>query len=258
MSTVVLVAKNTFRESVRDRVLYNLIVFALLMIGSSLLIGELAIGQLAKVIADIGLSAMRFFGMLIAIFIGIQLVYKEIERRTVYSLLSKPLHRSELVIGKFLGLGTTLAVNSAVMLVGVVLSIVAVQGGYADQIEAAIPASYMIFLELLVTTALALMFSTISSPVISALMTFLVYLAGNFSANLKQLAETTDVTVLKPVLHALYYVLPNLSNFAAISTAAYGTPIPAARLAAATAYAAVYCGLLLAVAVAVFERRDFK
>jgi ABC-type transport system involved in multi-copper enzyme maturation permease subunit len=258
MFTVVLVAKNTFRESVRDRVLYNLIVFALLMIGSSLLIGELAIGQLAKVIVDIGLSAMRFFGMLIAIFIGIQLVYKEIERRTIYSLLSKPLRRSDFVLGKFLGLGTTLAVNSAVMLVGVVLSIVVVEGGYADQIAAVIPASYMIFLELLVTTALALMFSTISSPVISALMTFLVYLAGNFSSNLKQLAETTDLSALKPVLHALYYVLPNLSNFAAISTAAYGKPIPAARLVAATVYAAVYCALLLAVAVAVFERRDFK
>lgn len=258
MFTVALVAKNTFRESVRDRVLYNLIFFALLMIGSSLLIGQLAIGDLPKVITDIGLSAMRFFGMLIAIFIGIQLVYKEIERRTIYSLLAKPLRRSELVLGKFFGLSLTLAVNSTIMLAGVIVSILIVQGGYASQVLAAVPASYMIMLELVVTTALALMFSTISSPAVSALLTFLVYVAGNFSTNLKVLSQTTDVGALKVLLTGLYFVLPNLTNFSAISSAAYGTPIPGARLLGATVYAILYCGLLLAIAVMVFERRDFK
>jgi ABC-type transport system involved in multi-copper enzyme maturation permease subunit len=258
VSAITLVAKNTFRESVRDRVLYNLIFFALLMIGSSLAIGELAIGDLSKVITDIGLSAMRFFGMLIAIFIGIQLVYKEIERRTVYSLLAKPLRRGEMVLGKFFGLGLTLAVNSSVMLVGVIVSILIVRRGYADQVAAVVPASYMIFLELVVTTAVALMFSTISSPAISALLTFLIYVAGNFTANLMVLAETPDASALKPILTALYYLLPNLANFAAISTASHGDVVPASRLVAATLYAFVYCGLLLAIAVAVFERRDFK
>lgn len=258
MSNVALVAKNTFRESVRDRVLYNLIFFALLMIGSSLLVGQLAIGDLPKVITDIGLSAMRFFGMLIAIFIGIQLVYKEIERRTIYSLLAKPLRRSEFVLGKFFGLGLTLAVNSSVMLAGVVLSLLLVKGTYAAQMAAAVPASYMIFLELVVTTAVALMFSTISSPAISALLTFLVYVAGNASGNLKVLAETSDAPGVGALLTGLYYLLPNLSNFAAIGTAAHGAIVPGVRLLGATAYAAVYCGLLLAIAVAVFERRDFK
>src|SRR5215203_2898199 len=163
MSTIALVARNTFRESVRDRVLYNLVVFDLLMIAASQLVGEIAIGHLPKVITDIGLSAMRFFGMLIAIFIGIQLVSKEIERRTIYSLLSKPLRRGDFVLGKFFGLTITLAVNSAVM-----LSIYLVEGRYAGQIAAALPAAYLIFLELLVTTAVALTFSTISSPLISA------------------------------------------------------------------------------------------
>ncbi|HQR39166.1 MAG TPA: ABC transporter permease subunit [Blastocatellia bacterium] len=252
------VAKNTFRESVRDRVLFNLIAFALLMIGSSLLVGQLAIGDLQKVITDIGLSAMRFIGVLIAIFIGIQLVYKEIERKTIYGLLAKPLRRSDLVLGKFFGLGTTLAVNTAVMLGGIVLSILFVKRGYAPQLAAAIPAAYLIFLELVVTTAIALMFSTISSPALSALLTLMIYVAGNFGENLRLLAASADSAPSRWLLTALFYVLPNLSNFSAISTAAHGTVAPASWLLAATAYAVVYCALLLSIAVLVFDRRDFK
>lgn len=258
MSTITLVARNTFRESVRDRVLYNLIFFALLMTGSSLVIGGLAVGDLPKVIVDIGLSAMRFFGMLIAIFIGIQLVYKEIDRRTVYSLLSKRLRRSEMILGKFGGLCLTLAVNSAVMLVGVIACVFLVQGGYARQAAAAVPASYLIFLELVVTTAIALMFSTVSSPALAALFTFLLYVAGNFASNMKLVADTIETPALGPILTALYYLIPNLSNFTAIAAASHGDAFPATRLLAATAYCALYCAFVLAIAVAVFERRDFK
>lgn len=255
---IALVARNTFRESVRDRVLYNLIFFALLMIGSSLLVGELAMGDLQKVIADIGLSAMRFFGMLIAIFIGIQLVYKEIERRTIYGLLAKPLRRAELVLGKFFGLGTTLAVNVAVMLAGIVLAVVVVGGGYAPQVVSVLPAAYLIFLELLVTTAIALAFSTLSSPALSALFTFLLYIAGNFSSNLSEMAAMSESSMTKGVLTAIHYALPNLSFFNAIGVASSGTMVPGARLLAATLYALVYCSILLSIAVLVFERRDFK
>lgn len=258
MNRVALVARNTFRESVRDRVLYNLIFFALLMIGASLVVGQLAIGNLAKVISDIGLSSMRFFGMLIAIFIGIQLVSKEIDRRTIYSLLAKPLRRSELVVGKFCGLGMTLAVNSSIMAAGIVVALFWVQWGYAPQVLTVLPASYMVFLELLVITGIALAMSTLSSPAISALVTFLLYVAGNFSINLLTMAETADAVAVKWLLKALYYLVPNLANFNAISTAAHGQMIPGARLAWATAYAAIYCGILVAIAALIFDRRDFK
>ncbi len=258
MTRVALVARNTFRESVRDRVLYNLVFFALLMIGASLLVGQLAIGNLAKVISDIGLSSMRFFGMLIAIFIGIQLVSKEIDRRTIYSLLAKPLRRSELVLGKFCGLGMTLAVNSSVMAAGIVVALFWVQWGYSPQVLAVLPASYMVFLELLVITGIALAMSTLSSPAVSALVTFLLYVAGNFSLNLLAMAETTDAVAVKWLLKAVYFLVPNLANFNAISTAAHGQMIPGTRLAWATAYAAIYCGILVAIAALVFDRRDFK
>lgn len=258
MSKVVLVARNTFRESVRDRVLYNLIFFALLMIGASLLVGQLAIGNIEKVISDIGLSSMRFFGMLIAIFIGIQLVSKEIERRTIYSLIAKPVHRYQLVIGKFFGLGMTLAINSAVMAAGIVVALYWVHWGYVPQMLAIVPALYMIFLELLVITGIALMMSTLSSPTVSALVTFLLYIAGNFSVNLLAMAETTDATAAKWLLKGLYYLIPNLANFSVISTAAHGQLVPGVRLASATAYVVVYCGILVVVAILVFDRRDFK
>ena len=258
MRMVALVARNTFRELVRDRVLYNLIFFALLMIGASLLVGQLAIGDIAKVISDIGLSSMRFFGMLIAIFIGIQLVSKEIDRRTIYSLLSKPLRRSDFILGKFFGLGMTLAVNSAIMAAGIVVAVLWVRWGYAAQVLTVLPASFMIFLELLVITGIALTMSTLSSPAISALVTFLLYVAGNFSVNLLAMAETTEAVAAKWLLTALYYLLPNLANFNAISTAAHGQLIPGARIASAAAYALVYCGILVTIAVLVFDRKDFK
>src|SRR5512138_1237065 len=119
---VLTIAGNTFRENIRDRILYNLILFALIMILSSLSLGKLTLGNEDKVILDLGLSSISIFGMLIAIFIGIGLVYKELEKRTVYALLAKPVHRYEWILGKYLGLLFTLLVNVAIMTVGLALA----------------------------------------------------------------------------------------------------------------------------------------
>jgi ABC-type transport system involved in multi-copper enzyme maturation permease subunit len=258
---IALIARNTFRESVRDRVLYNLIIFALLMTVSSLFIGELAIGSEAKIIIDLGLSAMRFFGMLIAIFIGIQLVFKEIERRTIYSVLSKPVRRAEFVLGKFCGLALTLAINSGVMLLGLVVALLFL-GGFSGSalgsVTALLPAAFLIFLELLVVTAVALMFSTISSPALAAAMAFLVYVIGNFSGLFRDMASSSESAVQRGILYALYYLLPNLANFNRIESAAHGIAVPLGESLQAALYAVIYCGVLLSVAVMVFERRDFK
>lgn len=262
---IALIARNTFRESVRDRVLYNLIVFALLMTVASLFIGELAIGNETKIIIDLGLSAMRFFGMLIAIFIGIQLVFKEIERKTIYSVLSKPVLRTEFILGKFGGLALTLAVNSSVMLLGLVVALVYLTRPWAASASQTVevlgpvfPAAFLIFLELLVVTAIALMFSTVTSPALAAALSFLVYVIGNFSVNFREMAETSASSTKSAILFGLYYALPNLSNFNRIESAAHGLMIPSEHLLRTLLYAALYCALLLAIAVAVFQRRDFK
>src|SRR5204863_2671728 len=117
MKAILEIAVNVFRESVRDKVLYNLVLFAVLMIGASYLVGQLTAGQDLKIIKDLGLSATSIFGLFIAVFIGIGLVSKEVERRSIYGLLSKPIHRSHIVLGKFAGLVLTLAVNLTVMAV---------------------------------------------------------------------------------------------------------------------------------------------
>ena len=117
MRTIGWIAVNVFRESVRDKVLYNLVFFAILLMGASYLIGQLTAGQDVKIIKDLGLAAMSIFGVFIAVFIGIGLVSKEVEKRSIYSLLAKPIERYHLVVGKYLGLLLTLVVNLSVMMV---------------------------------------------------------------------------------------------------------------------------------------------
>ena len=252
------IALNTFRESVRDRVLYNLILFVLLLVGSSIFLGELSLSQETRIIVNLGLSAMLVFGVLIAIFIGIGLVYKEIDKRTIYSLLAKPIHRHEFVLGKYFGLCLTLLVNTTVMAVAVTLALVYVKRG-PDAIQFAIwPTTYLIFLELMVMTAVALLFSSFSSPMLSALLSFFLFIIGRFSADLKLFADTVGSGAVRAICQALYYLLPNLANFHFISETAHGEVVPARMAAAATAYAALYVTALLSATVLVFQRRNFK
>ena len=182
------IARNAFREAVRDRVLYNLVLFVLLLTGASIFIGELSGGQERKVIVDLGLSAMLLFGMFIAIFVGVGLVYKEIERRTIYAVFSKPVGRGEFLVGKYLGLCLTLLVNVLVMGVGVSLALLYVSRGWDPLIPTIWPAVLLIYIELMLLTAIALLFSSFSSPALSALLTFLIFVVGHFSADLKILA----------------------------------------------------------------------
>jgi ABC-type transport system involved in multi-copper enzyme maturation permease subunit len=255
---VVPIALNTFRESVRDRVLYNLVLFVLLLVGASIFLGELSLAQETRIIINVGLSAMLVFGVLIAIFIGIGLVYKELDKRTVYNLLSKPVHRYEFILGKYFGLCFTLLVNTAVMALAVIVALMYIKRG-PDAIQLHIlPAAYLIFLELMVITAVALLFSSFSSPMLSALLAFFLFIIGSFSADLKLFAETVGSGAVRALCQALYYLLPNLANFHYITETAHGQAAPARLVAAATIYAALYITALLSGTVLIFQRRNFK
>ena len=252
------IALNTFRESVRDRVLYNLILFVLILIGASVFVSELSLDQESEFIIRLGLSLMLVFGAVIAIFIGVGLVFKEIDKRTIYNLLSKPVHRHEFIIGKFLGLCMTLLVNCAVMVVGIELALMYVKGGFVSLQLTLLPAAYLIFLELAIVVAVALMFSSFSTPMLAALFTFAVYVIGQLSGDLRLAAELTDSAVTRVVLTALYYLLPNLANFGFITEASRGTVAPASIIAWATVYAIIYISILLSAAVLIFQKRNFK
>jgi Cu-processing system permease protein len=252
------IALNTFRESVRDRVLYNLILFVLILVGASVFVSDLSVNIESEFTAALGLSAMLVFGAFIAIFIGVGLVYKEIDKRTIYNLLSKPVHRHEFIVGKYLGLCVTLLVNSVVMLLATELAILYVNGSFVRLQVAVLAAAYLIYLELALLIAVALMFSSFSTPLLSALFSFAVYVIGNFSRDLLQMAAISDSVVAQAVLKVVYYLVPHLSNFSFITEASHGKIVPARMALAATAYAIVYIGILLSAAMLIFQKRNFK
>ena len=252
------IARNTFREAVRDRVLYNLIVFALLLIGSAIFIGELSGGQEIKIVTDLGLSAMLLFGVFIAIFVGVGLVYKEIERRTLYAILSKPIGREQFLFGKYLGLNLTLLINVALMGVGVTLALVYVRRGWDSSLLRIWPAILLIYVELLIATAVAPVFSSFSSPALSALLTFFMFIIGHFSDDLQSLANSAGTAPARWLFRTLYYLLPNLSNYSVITATAHGVLPEPRAVFAVIAYALAYIVALLCVAALIFRRRNLK
>ena len=266
--TVFRVAAAVFKESVRDRVLYNLVGFAILIIGASYLIGQLTAGQDVKIIKDLGLAAMSIFGLFISIFIGIGLVSKEVERRSVYSLLAKPVRRSELVVGKYAGLVLTVLVNLAIM--AVVLYLVLAYMDWMENPEAKkaweapatdprmLVAMFLVFVELSLVIAIALFFSTFSGPMLSAAFTFGLFVAGQFSADLKNFDMAVESKVATNIARGLYYVLPNFAVFDVKSAVVHGQPVSATLVTMSLAYAALYIVGLVLLAVLIFSRRDFK
>ena len=256
LSTLFTIARNTFREAVRDRVLYNLVFFVLLITAAAVFLGELTAGNEARVIVNLGLTAILLFGAFIAIFVGVGLVSKEIERRTVFAIFSKPVTRSQFVIGKYLGLCVTLLVNIAVMALGITLALLYVGGN--EFIGSAMVAILLIYLELILLTAIAILFSTFSSPTLSTLLTLLIFIIGHFSMALMQIAQSTGSGSIKVFFNALYYFLPNLSFFSFITNAAHGEMPAFSYLAMALGYALTYVFILLTLASFIFGRRNFK
>ena len=252
------IAQNAFREAVRDRVLYNLVLFVLLLTAGAIFLGELSGGQEAKIIVDLGLSSILLFGVFIAIFVGIGLVHKEIERRTIYAILSKPIGRGEFLLGKYLGLCLTLLVNVFVMGAGVSLALLYVKRGWDPLVLSIWPAILLIYLELAILTAVALLFSTFSSPALSALLTFFVFVAGHFSGDLKTFAASLGGTAARWFFTTIYYLVPNLSNYSLITPAAHGYAPGVPALLLALLYAAIYSSVLLAAGALIFNRRNFK
>jgi Cu-processing system permease protein len=268
MHVIRLVALNVFRESVRDRVPYNLVLFAVLLIGASYLLGQLTAGQDIKIIKDLGLGAIAIFGLFIAVFIGVGLVSKEVERRSIFPLLAKPVSRSQFIAGKYLGLVLTLAANLAVMAVAMyaVLAYMGWTQPEAARAAATVPATdpgmlqavLLIFVELMLVTAIALFFSTFSTPMLSAALTVGLYIAGHFNADLRSFDQVVDSPAAAWLARGLYHVLPDLSAFDVKAQVVHGLPVTAGYLAWTSAYGLAYITALIAAAAAIFSRRDFK
>ena len=269
MRTIGLVALHVFRDSVRDKVLYSIVAFAVLLMAVSYLIGQLTAGEDLKIIKDLGLAAMSLMGLFIAVFIGIGLIAREIDRRSIYAVLAKPVRRPELILGKYIGLVGTLCVNLVVMAlayyvvlayIGWTLSPAALKAAPAPPTDPRLLlAVLMIGFELALVTAIALFWSTFSSSaLLSAGLTVAMYVAGQFGADLKNFEQVVESPVAGMVGRGLYYLLPNFAAFDIKTEVVHALPVEPGYVLATGAYALVYIALLLTASVLIFSRRDFK
>jgi ABC-type transport system involved in multi-copper enzyme maturation permease subunit len=258
MSRIGVVAWNTFREAVRDRVLYNLVFFALLMMGAAILVGQISIGIEQMVIVSLGLGAISVIGLLMAVFIGVALVSKEMDKRTLYALLAKPVRRWEFLLGKFGGLLLTLTINTAAMSAGLFAALFYVKHALVRADAVALVAIYFILLKLAIVVALALLFSCYTTPLLAILFTAGLYVSGLFVREMRGLHGETLAPAVQAFLRWLSYLLPNFENFDVMAAAAHGRAIPSTLIVQNTAYAALYCAIVLAAAMAIFSRRNLK
>jgi len=251
------IAANTFREAVRDRVLYNLIIFALLMIGSSLLLGQITIGVERELLVNLGLTAISIFGVLIAIFIGIGLVSKEIDKRTVYTVLTRPVQRWQFILGKYFGLVSTLAVNTLFMAAGLFAALLFVMRRFQHADVYVLAAIFFILLQFIMVTSFTMLFSSFSTPIESAVMAFCFFVIGNFSEDLRALAAASTGAV-KIFASAAAYLVPNFSALNISSSVAHGEAVAGRIILLNTGYAILYSAAMVAAAALIFQRRDMK
>ena len=258
MRNVWVVATNTFREAVRDRVLYNLVFFALLMMGAAILVGQISIGIEESVIVSLGLTAISVIGIFIAVFIGVGLVSKEMDKRTLYALLAKPVERWQFLLGKYGGLVMTLAVNTSAMAVGLYVVLWSVKHPLERSDWYVLVAVYLILLKLALVVALAMLFSCFTTPFLAILFTVGIYIAGVFAEDLRTMQAMDITPATMKLLRGISYVLPNFENFNVMGAVSHGRGVPGNLVWHDTAYAIVYVGIVLIGAAMVFSRRNLK
>jgi ABC-type transport system involved in multi-copper enzyme maturation permease subunit len=248
---------NTFREAVRDRVLYNLIIFVLLLVASAPLFGQISIGIERLILVNVGLSSISLFGTIIAILVGIGLVSKEIEKKTLYTILSRPVRRWEFIVGKYFGLLLTLVVNTVLMTVGLYIALLVTAHGLKRSDALLLIAIYCIVLQFMVMVALTLLFSSFSTPIFSAIFAFALYVIGTFAEDLKNFAAMSQ-GITHWLANGAAYLVPNFASLNVIPQVAHDQPISGSLIGFNTLYALLYSGAVTAAAVLIFERRNLK
>jgi ABC-type transport system involved in multi-copper enzyme maturation permease subunit len=264
MKRVAAIAFNTFREAMRDKLLYTILFFACLIILSALALGQLSLHEELRVTRDIGLAGISLFGVVLAIFAGVTMVYKEIERKTLYALIPKPLQRWHFVVGKFFGLAITLFVQVALMAIVLGVALI-IEGAFPD--GAMVRAVILLYGQVLVVTAVAILFSTFSTPFLSGLFTAGLFIIGRSTPELRTLITTRlkDSPTLATALVYALNVVPDLHLFFVSGGTVAGKTVSVnagdyvswGYVGSASGYGALYAGCVLLLAVLIFSRRDF-
>ena len=262
---IIAIAKNTFREAIRDKVLYSLLIFTVIVIAASVLLGQLTIGQDRRVIKDMGLASMSLFGVLIATFVGTSLVHKEIRKKTIYTMISKPIHRYEFVLGKYFGLLMTMFVELSIMAV-VIFAVIILHGfmsappatglepvGYVLLAKAIV----LIFFELMLVTSIAVLFSIISTPILSVFFTLSIYVIGHLTVDIKEMGAVLESSLLKGLCSSCYYILPNLENFNIRAEMVRDVFVSSRFMFYSIIYGILYMSFVLLISILSMERKQF-
>lgn len=246
---------NTFKEKIRDRILFVILAFAIFLIISSVLLARLSILEQIKIITDLGLSAISIFGSIMAIFLGIGLVSYEIERKTIYNILSKPVKRSTFIIGKFLGLLLVLILNVCCMSIVHLLTL-SIYGVKPTLIY--IIAIYFTILELTLVIAISLFFSTFSSTILSSICALSLYIVGHTAEDMKWFGAKSQSKLIMKITDIIYYILPNLEFHNLRVNVTYDIPVSVKYSMFVTLYSISYSIVLLIFAAIIFSRRELK
>jgi len=253
---ILLLAGNTFREAVRNKIFYTLLFFAILLAGFSVSLSTMIIGSYTRVIIDMGLAIIEIFGTLIAIFVGITLVHKEIDKRTVHAILARPIHRYEFVFGKFIGLWLTLFVE--VFLMTLVLGGIVAIFGEAAEIPWMLKGICMILVQLSLITSVAVLFSSVSTPILSGMFTIGFYLIGAISSYLPYLVDKDTPPWLADFITYIGYILPNFDILNYKGAVIHHAEMGFTSYFYSTVYGLSYTLIILTFAVAGFKYRDLK
>lgn len=255
MRAIRAIAANTFREAIRDRILYLFVGFALVLIVSTKIFGLLTVGDETRIVKDIGLAAMQFFSMLIAVMMSMLLVSREVDSRTVFNILAKPVRRWQFLVGKYLGLVAIVAAN-LVLITAVLTIMVLIYTGQWDPML--LFAAAMTMLEMAVLAAFAVLFAVLTKPILGSLMTLAVFLVGHMSADLWLLTRQLPGALTRAVIAVVYYLVPNLERFDFRTEVVHGLPIPPAAVSWAVVYALAFVIVVLILASLRFQTKDLR
>lgn len=252
---VLTVANNGFQEVIRDRILYFIGFFALLLILAHRLIPEIAAGTHEKILLDFGIGAIDLLSVIVAIFVGTSLINKEIEKRTLLMLIPKPISRAELILGKHLGLTAVLTVMVGIMM-SIYLGMLSFSG-IAYPTKALIITAVYILLKLGLLVAVAILFGVFTSSILATLFSFGIYLMGNSSQYLVELGKLSKNPSIESLTTNLYLVVPNLSRLDLKNDAVYGLLPNTNDLIVHGLYGLLYTVLLLVISMTIFAQKEF-
>ena len=253
MRRIIVIAKNTFKETIRDRIMYGILIFSLLFLLSITVIGSLSLGEDLFIIRSFGLAGIYLFGLIITLFLGASLIYKEVELKTIYIILSKPVRDSEVILGKFLGL--LASIGTIIVLMGLIyLSVVWFNGGGVDY--GSILAMILQVFEFSIIISILILLSTFSTPIASTIYTIVIVYCGHLLSLMLNYASSAG-GLQKYMLLGAYYLFPNLEKFNIRNLVVHNVGITQAEFMLTAGYAVVYTGLALFLAHAIFQKKEF-